>query len=749
VPPGYRTAVLRYGVAVLATGAVLAAEGAASDIFAGTVLYPFLAAVVTAALLGGIGPALLATLLSVISIIRLLPPPLRFDHQADLPQIIIFVVVAAGIALLIDRYRRLQRYAGREVALIAGAAPNLVRVAAADGRCTLCNQVWLRFTGRTLDEELAGGWMDGIHADDRPRVRTTLAAALAAREPFQHEYRLRRHDGEHRWIIESGLPRYSPGGDFDGYVASAIEVHDLRAAEQQRQRLAAEVARERERLQSLIASIPGVVWESWGEPDSASQRVDFVSEHVQRILGYTVEEWLAVPNFGLTIVHPDDRERAVRTAAEHFAAGGIATNDFRWIAKDGRVLYVESHSAVITDEAGRPLGMRGVTMDVTARRRAEESLRFLARASEVLTSSLDYETTLKAAVQLAVPALGDLCALDLFDQTGAVRRLATAHADPARQPPADSLLGAQPDVHVAQALQTRKPIVTHDAGSSLVVPMEARGRVLGAISFSSAEPGRYDADAVELATLLARRAAIAVDNAQLYRAAVDASSAKDEFLATISHELRTPMTATLGWIRMLNIGAVDADMHRTAMEAIERSTLAQAKLIDDILDVSSIILGKFRMESRPVDLPAVIRAAIETLGPATEAKNIKLDIDLSGWSGAVQGDAGRLQQVVWNLVSNAMKFGRRDGRIEVRLDRVDSMARLTVRDDGAGIDPRFLPYVFDRFRQADTSMSRTHSGMGLGLAIVRHLVELHGGTVRAESDGVGRGATFTVELPAG
>jgi CheY-like chemotaxis protein len=207
------------------------------------------------------------------------------------------------------------------------------------------------------------------------------------------------------------------------------------------------------------------------------------------------------------------------------------------------------------------------------------------------------------------------------------------------------------------------------------------------------------------------------------------------------------MTATLGWVRMLNLGHFDEETQKTALESIERSTRAQAKLIEDILDVSSIILGKFRLESVPVELMTVVNAAIDTLRPALAAKSMTLDVDTSRWHGVVQGDPNRLQQVVWNLVSNAIKFGRREGRIDVAVERIEEHARITVRDDGAGIDPEFLPHVFDRFRQGESGATRSHGGLGLGLAIVRHLVELHGGTVAVTSEGRGKGATFTVELP--
>jgi PAS domain S-box-containing protein len=226
-----------------------------------------------------------------------------------------------------------------------------------------------------------------------------------------------------------------------------------------------------------------------------------------------------------------------------------------------------------------------------------------------------------------------------------------------------------------------------------------------------------------------------------------ANRMKDEFLATVSHELRTPLTSILGWAVVLNHGGLEEETVRLALGVIERNAKSQAMIIDDILDVSRIINGKLRIDSQPVELTPVIQAAIDTLRPAAEAKAITLDISLHETAGLVAGDRDRLQQIIWNLVSNAIKFTPKDGRVEIRLAQVDSHLEVSVRDNGIGINQQFLPYVFERFRQADSSMTRTHGGLGLGLAIVRYLVELHGGTVSAESEGEGQGALFTVSLP--
>jgi PAS domain S-box-containing protein len=272
-----------------------------------------------------------------------------------------------------------------------------------------------------------------------------------------------------------------------------------------------------------------------------------------------------------------------------------------------------------------------------------------------------------------------------------------------------------------------------------VDPVEDDGLFIGAVYIVSDINERKRAEE-ERVVLLARE--------QTARAEAEAANrAKDEFLATLSHELRTPLQSMVGWTRLLRTGMLDEAARDHALEVLERNIKLQAQLIEDLLDVSRIIAGALRLEARPVDLVEVVTAAIDSVRPVAEAKGVRLEADLAGGVGSLLGDPARLQQVVWNLLSNAVKFTPPGGSVEVRLARAESQIHLTVTDTGQGIGPEFLPYVFDRFRQAESTPSRSHGGLGLGLAIARHLVELHGGTVRADSRGPGRGATFTVSLP--
>jgi CheY-like chemotaxis protein/two-component sensor histidine kinase len=230
--------------------------------------------------------------------------------------------------------------------------------------------------------------------------------------------------------------------------------------------------------------------------------------------------------------------------------------------------------------------------------------------------------------------------------------------------------------------------------------------------------------------------------------AEESNRLKDEFLATVSHELRTPLTAILGWSRMLEAGSINDSMAARAIETIRRNAVSQSQIIDDILDVSRVITGKLYLDLHPIDLTPVIEAAVNVVRPTAEAKGIRIETEFESQPTVITGDANRLQQIVWNLLSNAIKFTPSGGSVCLSVHEIDTQVEVRVSDTGQGISRDFLPFVFDRFRQADSTSTRHHGGLGLGLAIARHLVEIHGGTIMAESPGEGKGATFSVRLPS-
>ena len=452
---------------------------------------------------------------------------------------------------------------------------------------------------------------------------------------------------------------------------------------------------------------------------------------------------------------------------------------------------IDDSAAPIRDEGGRLLGVVLVFRDATAKKREEVRREFLARAGEVLSSSLDYPTTLAAVAQFAVPELADWCVVDLVEPgSNAPRQVAMAHADPSkvqfarelgqRYPPDPNATTGAPEVirtgkselytEIPDALLDRAARDAEHARllrqlrleSAMVVPLRGHSRTLGAMSFIYADSGRrYRESDLAFAQDFARRATLAIENATamkaveearvrehaLRREAEVASQTKDEFLATVSHELRTPLNAILGWTVLLRARKMPPELDHP-LSIIERNARAQTKLIEDILDLSRIISGKLALNLGPTNLAATIQASVETVTPAAEAKDIRIATDIADVSTTITADADRLQQVVWNLLTNAVKFTPKGGEVFVRTYREDSDVCISVRDTGEGIPWDALPFVFDRFQQADASTTRRHGGLGLGLAIVKQLVTAHGGTVRAMSEGQGKGATFVVQMPA-
>jgi signal transduction histidine kinase/CheY-like chemotaxis protein len=410
-----------------------------------------------------------------------------------------------------------------------------------------------------------------------------------------------------------------------------------------------------------------------------------------------------------------------------------------------------------------------------------ETLNYLTQASEVLASSLDQETTITRLTKLVVPRIADWCAIRLDSADGA-DQLAVAHVEVGQEKLVRDLYGSLPacegppyaypvvpsasEPYLAESLADEPMVRALPAAqlallqqlrvsSWIAVPLRMQKTSVGSMVLAYAQSGRrYKSTDLHLAEDLARRAAVAIDNARLYaysqaeRQRVEAvTRAKDNFVATVSHELRTPLNAILGWTRMLRSHALADEKRERALEIVERNALAQSHLISDLLDVSRIAAGKVRLELAQVDLRSIVELAIESVSPAAEAKRIRVTTEVRCDDSVLRADSVRLQQVVWNLLTNAVKFTPREGFVRVVLQRVESLLELTVEDSGIGIAADFLPYMFEFFRQSETGTTRGPGGLGLGLAIAKSLVELHGGTLQARSAGLGEGATFTLRLP--
>jgi signal transduction histidine kinase len=406
---------------------------------------------------------------------------------------------------------------------------------------------------------------------------------------------------------------------------------------------------------------------------------------------------------------------------------------------------------------------------------AQRRMTFLAEASKVLMGSLGYETAFANIAKLMVPMAADYCIVyGANHEVHAIIRMAHMHAKADVQEALGKHLAETTpltgDAPLAKAARTGQAVLYEEGGSPLaifqhepkamqiaallepksamILPLQTRGDRLGAMIIGITDSGRsYNNADLAFAEEVATRASLSIDNARLYMQSQHGNRLKEEFLATLSHELRTPLTAILGYARLLLAGRLDEMAGQQAIQSIHRNAQLQSQLISDLLDISRIVTGKLHLELRRVDLNEVIETVLDSARLAAEAKSHTLQFISNQADAAVNGDPDRLQQIIGNLVSNAIKFTPDGGVIEVSLRSDGGSAQITVSDNGAGVSPEFLPHVFDKFRQAENPDPGQNRGLGLGLAIVRHLVEMHEGAVYAESQGVGKGATFTIRLP--
>jgi PAS domain S-box-containing protein len=567
-------------------------------------------------------------------------------------------------------------------------------------------------------------WYDHLHPEDRERVVEGIHQVIdLGGQQWTDEYRFIKADGSFAEVADKGFVIRDGNGNPLRMLGGMTDIAERKRSEGilQRYRLLSEKARD-------------IVWIL--RPDGQILEVNQAAVEAH---GYTREELLKM-NIG-DLREPSTLPRLSEDLNKAKEGTHFETVHVR---KDGTIFPVEVN-ANGADFGGERLVM-SIVRDISERRQAEEIIRRTqARLESVLEAGLAgtffwnfqhdrvitdenlkrYFSLSDEALTIGVPLAEVLPAIYEEDRL----RVSDALTEAIEQTG-------------AYQIEYR---VNHSDGN--VRWLSARGTVERDEKGNAVELTGFAVDITRIKEAEEERERLLRSEQAAREEAERANRLKDEFLATLSHELRTPLNAILGWSQMLQNNNLDEAAVKRATETIERNARAQSQLIDDILDVSRIITGKLRLDVRAVDLSNVISAAIDAARPAAEAKNIRLQTLIDPQATQISGDSDRLQQVVWNLLSNAIKFTPKDGRIQVRLERVNSHIEIVVSDTGVGIEPAFLPFVFERFRQSDGSMTRRHGGLGLGLAIVRQLVELHGGTVSVESNGQGQGATFIVSLP--
>jgi PAS domain S-box-containing protein len=470
-------------------------------------------------------------------------------------------------------------------------------------------------------------------------------------------------------------------------------------------------------------------------------RVRFMNPAAERLTGWTIED-ARVKELSevFHIVNEHSRQRVESPVAKVLRDGEVVglANHTMLIARDGREIPIDDSGAPIKDEDGNTTGVVLVFHDIAERRQGEEAL---LRLASIVESSDDaiFSKTLEGVITSWNRGAQKLYGYSAEEAIGRSVSMLVPPGRPDEVPQILEKLKAGEHIEHFETVRQKKNGERINVSLTISPTKTKAGEITGASTIAHNITERKLAEAEREALLeLERRARIEAE---------EANRLKDEFLATLSHELRTPLTAMLGWTRMLRMNQLDERTSVHALETIERNVRAQTQLIEDLLDVSRIITGKLRLDTDPVELVPVIEAAIASIQPAAEAKEITIERVIDPTASPVLGDPARLQQVVWNLLANAVKFTPKGGRVTIALRSDESYVSINVTDTGMGISQDFLPYVFDRFRQADSSSTRAHGGLGLGLAIVRHLVELHGGTVGATSDGTQRGASFSVNLP--
>lgn len=737
--PGEPAPFIRYGAAVMLVICTALLRWLLNPILGNYVPFiTFYLGVVVSAWIGGVGPGVLSTLLSLGTVWYLYIPDsgsFHISHTAEAGGLVVFFIMSLAIVAVTSRFRTIKRRAVQAERL-AYANEDLVRATLLSigdgiittderGRVVTMNPIAELLTGWNVNDA-AGQPLDAVfkivrESDGQP-VENPVTRALAEGKivGLANHTILVAQDGTRRPIDDSAAPIRTSDGSITGVVLVFRDVTERRAVETR-------LEQSERNLSDFFENAS--IGLHWAGPDGTILRANRAD---MALLGYSPKEYIGhhVAEF-----HAD--QDVANDLLRRLSAGErIEDYPARLRCKDGSIRHVLIDSSVLW-ENGKFIHTRSFTRDMTESHRAEIANRRLA----AIVESSDDAIVGK-----------DLNGIVSSWNSGAERLFGYSAAEMIGQPIQtlipDDRVSEEPEILRRIARGERvdhyETVRRHKDGHLIHVSLtispirDASGRIVGASKIARDITGRVQADAERRTLLESERAARAE--------AERAMRLRDEFLALVSHELRTPLNGILGWAQLLK-RQNSVESVAEAAAAIERGARAQAQLIDDLLDMNRIMTGKLHLDIQTVRLAPMIESAIATLRPAAEAKSIRIQTTLDTNDAPIKGDTIRLQQVVWNLVSNAIKFTPKGGAIQILLERVNSHVEISVADTGAGISAEFLPHVFERFRQADSSTTRRHGGLGLGLAIAKQLVELHGGTISAESPGEGLGSTFHVRLP--
>jgi PAS domain S-box-containing protein len=767
------------------------------------------------------------------------------------------------------------RESERRFRVFADTAPAMLWVTEPDASCLFRSRGWYEFTGQTEETALRFGWLDAVHAEDRAASCETLLAANARHESFALEYRLRRHDGEYRWVIDAGRPRFGPGGELLGYVGSVIditgnkeaeallrelverapfgiyivdsqfriahmnarsqigafrnvrpvigrdcaeamrilwpepvaeqiiavfrhtletgdpyyskdfvnprgdiaaveayewELHRIRLPDGQygvisyffdstRLREAEQSLRQsEERYRSLTQAITSVVWTS-------DARGRFVTAQPAWST-YTGQTWDELRDVGwANALHPDDREKVLRLWEAACASKTPYQADGRlWHAASHSYRHFEARGVPILNPDGSVREWVGKCLDVEDRKRAEVKLRLLWESAAALLAADDPDAMLRGLLAKIGPHLGvDAYFNFMVDDSGVALRLASCEGIPAEAASKISRVEFGRAVCGTVALHRRPIVAAHIQGSDdpkvqllksfgirayACNPLLAENRLLGTLSFASRMKDQFDPSEVAFLDTICQYVTVAHERLRLLNELKEADRRKDEFLATLAHELRNPLAPVRNAVQVLRLKGSDAPETRWSREVIDRQVAHMTRLIDDLLDISRITRNKLDLRKERVEMAEVVSEAVETSRPLIEQCGLHLAVRLPPEPIYLDADLVRLSQVLTNLLTNAAKWTDPGGHIWLTVERQGPDVVVRIKDTGVGIPAENLPRLFEMFFQVDRALERSQGGLGIGLSLVRRLVELHGGSVQAHSAGRGKGSEFTVRLPA-
>jgi len=680
------------------------------------------------------------------------------------------------ITLRREAQREVQRSERLFRAMFEASGTGMVLADPSDGRFLRVNEKFCEITGYPAEELLQRTFLQLTHEDDRQKDWEDYQRMVGGEIPeYTVEKRYVRKDGQVIWIRANCVVTRDPEGQpqYDCAVIQDItqrkEVEEaLREASLRKDELLISLRQSEEQFRLLSDTISQLAW--LARPDG---HIFWYNRRWYEYTGATPEQ---MDGWGWESVHDPEKLPGVLEKWRAALASGEPWEDtFPLRRHDGQMRWHLSRAIPLKDANGQVVQWCGTNTDITEQRRAEATASFLADASASLAGLLDYRSTLQKVARLAVPGFADWCALDLVEPDGTTQRAAIAHGDPrmidlanrfyARRPPLPNdphgvgrVLRTGKSELIREITQQHLQQITADPEylralgrlglkSYICVPLMARSRLVGVLTFATTESGRlYGPEDLSVAEDLAYRASIAIENARLYQEIREADRRKDEFLAMLAHELRNPLAPIRTGLEVLSL---EPHTHGETIALMQRHVEHLVRLVDDLLDVSRIIRGRIELRKEPVQVSSIIERSVEAVRPAIDERRQSLAVALPDEPIWLHADPIRMVQVIENLLNNASKYSNAGGAIELAVVRDDRQARITVRDNGVGIEPELLPSVFDLFTQDSRTLDRAQGGLGIGLTLVRRLVEMHGGSVSAQSEGPDRGSTFIVRLPIG